>query len=82
MPRVVSTGISEQMRAVDMNACALSVLDEPKLAEDGSDTQIQSKLAAASVAATAEIPAVGATACGESAPVAPILPCPKHNRNN
>ncbi len=31
----------------------------------------QSKLAAASVAATAEIPAVGATACGEFAPVAP-----------
>ena len=59
------------MRAVNMNAGALSVLDEPKLAEDGSDTQIQSKLAAASVAATAEVPAVGPTACGKSAPVAP-----------
>ena len=59
------------MRAINMNACASSVLDEPKLAENGSDTQIQSKLAAASVAATAEVPAVGATACGDCAPVAP-----------
>ncbi len=67
----MSPGISEQMRAIDMDACASSVLDEPKLAGDGSDTQIQSKLAAATVAATAEVPAVGATACGESAPVAP-----------
>ncbi|KAL0039042.1 hypothetical protein WJX77_006066 [Trebouxia sp. C0004] len=48
---------------------ASSVLDEP--AGDGSDTQIQSKLAAATVAALAEVPAVGATAGRES--VAPAI---------
>jgi len=69
---VVSPGISEQMRAINMDAGASSVLDKPKLAGDGSDTQIPSKLAAASVAATAEVPVVGATACGDSAPVALI----------
>ena len=74
---VVSTGVSGQMQAVNMGVCAGSVLDEPKLAEDGSDTQIQSKLAATSVAATAEVPAVGATVCGESAPVALNITLPK-----
>jgi len=70
---VVSTGVSEQMRAVHMDTSASSVLDEPKPAGDGSDTQIQSELAAATVAATAEVPAVGAAASGETAPIAPTI---------
>ena len=37
---VVSTGVSEQLRAIHMDTSASSVLDEPKLNEDGSDTQI------------------------------------------
>ena len=70
---VVSTGVSEQMRAIKMVISASSVLNEEKLDGDGSDTQIQSKLTAASAAAAAEVPAVGATAFGESAPTATNL---------
>ncbi len=67
---VVATGVSEQMRAVNIDTSASSVLDEPKLAGDGSDTQIQSKPGAATAAATAKVPAVGAAASEESAPLA------------
>ena len=67
---VMSTGVSEQMRAIKMVTSASSVLNEAKPDEDGSDTQIQSKLTAAAAAAAAEVPAVGATAFGESAPTA------------
>ncbi|DBA83896.1 TPA: hypothetical protein ACH3X1_006402 [Trebouxia sp. C0004] len=56
-----------------MDTSASSVLDEPKQTGDGSDTQIQSKLGAAAVAATAEVPAVGAAASGESAPLAAAI---------
>ena len=56
-----------------MDTCASSVLDQPKLAGDESDTQIQSKLAAATAAAITEVPAVGAKAFGEFAPVAPCI---------
>ena len=69
----MSTGVSEQMRAINTDTCASSVLDEPKLAGDGFDAQIQSKLVAATAAATAEVSAVGATAFGEFAPVAPCI---------
>ena len=65
---VVATGVSEQMGAIDMHASASSVLGEPKLAGDGSDTQIQSE-PAATAAATAKVPAVGAAASEESAPL-------------
>ncbi len=63
---VVATGVSEQMGAIDMDASASSVLGEPKLAGDGSDTQIQSE-PSATAAATAKVPAVGAAASEESA---------------
>ncbi len=66
---VVATGVSELMGAIDMDASASSVLGEPKLAGDGSDTQIQSE-PAATAAATAKVPAVGAAVSDESAPLA------------
>ncbi|DBA77866.1 TPA: hypothetical protein ACH3X1_009220 [Trebouxia sp. C0004] len=40
---VVSTGVSEQMRAINVDTSASSVLDEPRQTGDGSYTQIQSK---------------------------------------
>ncbi len=70
---VASTGVSEEMRGINMDTSASSVLDGPKLAGDGSDTQIQSKLAAATVAATAEVPAVGAAAVGKSVTFGPKI---------
>ncbi len=70
---VASTGVSEEMRGINMDTSASSVLDGPNLAGDGSDPQIQSKLAAATVAATAEVPAVGAAAVGKSVPLGPKI---------
>ncbi|DBA75837.1 TPA: hypothetical protein ACH3X1_010240 [Trebouxia sp. C0004] len=76
---VVSTGVSEQMRAINVDTSASSVLDEPRQTGDGSDTQIQSKLGAATVAATAAVPAVGAAAFGESATLAAAIVTGKGN---
>ncbi len=68
---VVATSVSEQMRDVNVDTSASLVLDEPKLAGDGSDTQILSKpVGAATAAATAKVPAVGAAASEMSAPLA------------
>ncbi|DBA96629.1 TPA: hypothetical protein ACH3X1_015489 [Trebouxia sp. C0004] len=35
---IVSIGVSEQMRAINMDTSASSVLDEPRQTRDGSDT--------------------------------------------
>lgn len=68
---VVATSVSEQMRDVNVDISASLALEEPKLAGDGSGTQIRSKpVGAATAAATAKVPAIEVAASEMSASLA------------